>query len=36
MRVWRRGGHIFGGNEEGGQFSFGSGGHDKFDYFGDG
>ena len=31
-----QGDHLFGGNEEGGQFRFGGGGHDEFDYFGDG
>ena len=31
-----QGDHLFGGNEEGGKFRFGGGGHDEFDYFGDG
>ena len=31
-----QGGHLFGGDGKGGQFSFGSGGHDEFGDFGDG
>lgn len=31
-----QGGDLFGGDGKGGQFSFGSGGHDEFGDFGDG